>query len=161
MGHLRQYYKRSMSRADIDKDPGIIPEIQRLTKTELIITFKKYNYGDLYYGCTAGCDYLKGKNINVIGTPHQPEYIYKEFAHHLGLNCSIDARITPNTKVQRNGYAFRFTTYDDEILRTIQFYMIESELEQAVGRARLLRCDCTVYLFSNYPLCQAEMSEWL
>lgn len=161
MGHLKQYYKHSMSRAYIDKDPGILPEIQRLTKTEVTITFKKYNYGDLYFGNTAGCDYLKGKNINVIGTPHQPEYIYKEFAHHLGLNCSIDARITPNTKVQRNGYAFRFTTYDDEVLRTIQFYMIESELEQAVGRARLLRCDCTVYLFSNYPLCQVEMSEWL
>jgi len=161
MGNLKQYYGRSMSRAHIDKDPGVISEIQRITKAEQIITFKKYNYGDLYYGNTAGCDYMRGKDINVIGTPHQPEYIYKEFAHHLGLNCSIDARITPNTKVKRNGYAFRFTTYDDEILRSIQFYMIESELEQAVGRARLLRYDCTVYLFSNYPLCQAEMSEWL
>ncbi len=50
-------------------------------------------------------------------------------------------------------------TYADEILRAIQFYMIESELEQAVGRARLLRCDCTVNLFSDFPLRQAEIME--
>ena len=35
--------------------------------------------------------------------------------------------------------------------------MIESELEQAVGRARLLRHACTVHLFSNFPLKQAKM----
>jgi hypothetical protein len=37
--------------------------------------------------------------------------------------------------------------------------MIESDLEQAVGRARLLRYDCTVNLFSNFPLRQAVMRE--
>lgn len=50
-------------------------------------------------------------------------------------------------------------TYEDEFLRDIQFYMIESELEQAVGRARLLRCDCTVNLFSDFPLRQAELMD--
>jgi hypothetical protein len=37
--------------------------------------------------------------------------------------------------------------------------MIESELEQAVGRARLLRENCTVDLYSNFPLRQAVMKE--
>ena len=37
--------------------------------------------------------------------------------------------------------------------------MIESELEQAVGRARLLRKECTVNLFSNFPLRQAIMKK--
>ena len=50
-------------------------------------------------------------------------------------------------------------TYTDKILRDIQFYMIESELEQAVGRARLLRCNCIVNLFSDYPLKQAIQME--
>ena len=35
--------------------------------------------------------------------------------------------------------------------------MTESELEQAVGRARLLWHDCTVYLFSNFPVQQAQI----
>lgn len=63
------------------------------------------------------------------------------------------------TIVTYNGYRFRFTTFDDEILRTIQFYIIETDLEQAVGRARLLRCDATVKLFSNFPLRQAILME--
>ena len=65
----------------------------------------------------------------------------------------------PNTVVVHNGFRFRFMTYADATLRAIQFYMIESELEQAVGRARLLRCDCTVNLFSDFPLKQAVIEE--
>ena len=48
-------------------------------------------------------------------------------------------------------------TYGDEEMRNLQLFFIESELEQAVGRARLLREDCTVYVFSNYPCQQAEL----
>ena len=48
-------------------------------------------------------------------------------------------------------------TYGDEKMRNLQFFFIESELEQAVGRARLLREDCTVYVFSNYLCQQAEL----
>lgn len=36
---------------------------------------------------------------------------------------------------------------------------IESELEQCIGRARLLRQDCMVYVFSAFPCEQAEISE--
>ena len=35
--------------------------------------------------------------------------------------------------------------------------MIESELEQAVGRARLLRNSCEVHLFSSFPISQSHM----
>lgn len=50
-------------------------------------------------------------------------------------------------------------TFDESapMLRNIQFWMIESELEQAVGRARLTRCDRNVNLFSNFPLSQANI----
>jgi len=56
-------------------------------------------------------------------------------------------------------YVFKFYTYSDPILRDIQFWLIESELEQAVGRARLLRKDCVVYLYSNFPLSQAILED--
>ena len=115
--------------------------------------------GDLHFGNTAGCDHLKGKNIDVIGTPHQLEWIYRLFAYSIGRDFDIDARIKPSTTVDHNGYRFRFSTFDDKVLRDIQFYMIESELEQAVGRARLLREKCTVNLFSNFPLSQAVMKK--
>jgi hypothetical protein len=50
-------------------------------------------------------------------------------------------------------------TFENIKMRNLQFYFIESELEQAIGRARLLRYDCNVYLFSNYPCRQAEIIE--
>lgn len=100
---------------------------------------------------------MKNKDIDIIGTPHQPDWIYKLFAYSLGYDT--DDILRPNTKITHNGFRFRFTTFKNLILRNIQFYMIESELEQAVGRARLLRCDCTVNLFSNYPLRQATLQE--
>jgi hypothetical protein len=158
-GTLNQYYDKSMSRACIDKDPAIIKRIEKYFDSEYIICFKKYNLSDLYFGNTAGCDHMKGKNISVIGTPHQQEWIYKLFAYSIELDFDENAKVQSGITVDNNGYRFRFTTYNDDVLRAIQFYMIESELEQAVGRARLLRYDCTVNLFSNFPLWQANLKE--
>jgi len=45
-------------------------------------------------------------------------------------------------------------------LKNIQFWIISSELEQAVGRARLLRFEeGAVHLFSNFPVSQAVFRE--
>lgn len=37
--------------------------------------------------------------------------------------------------------------------------MIKSELEQAAGRPRLIHNDCTVNVFSNFPLSQAKLKK--
>jgi hypothetical protein len=150
-----------MSRAFIEKDTAVIDRIKKWSGFEFTITFLRYSEGhnSWHFGNTAGCDEWKGQNIDVIGTYHQQEWVYKFFAYSIGLECDLDAAINPSAVVERNGYRFRFATYDDTTLRAIQFYMIESELEQAVGRARLLRCDCTVNLFSNFPLRQAIMKK--
>jgi hypothetical protein len=148
-----------MSRASINKDPAVFDRIREITGNTDIITFKKYDKGPLHFGNTDGRDIYKGENIDVIGTPHQPEWMYKLFAYTMGLNFDMDAKLIPNMMVEHNGYRFQFTTYEDQVLRNIQFWMIESELEQAVGRARLLREPCSVNLFSNFPLRQAKMIE--
>ena len=51
-------------------------------------------------------------------------------------------------------------SYKNEILQQIQFYLISSELEQAVGRSRLLRTNSTVFVFSNFPCEQADFCEF-
>jgi hypothetical protein len=158
-GVLNQYYDKSMSRACINKDASVIPKIKEWSDFEHTICFKKYGLSHLHYGNTEGCDTMKGRNIDVIGTPHQPEWIYKLFAYSIGLDFDADEKIKAGIIVDHNGYRFRFTTYDEKVLRDIQFYMLESELEQAVGRARLLRFDCVVNLFSNFPLRQASLKE--
>ena len=74
----------------------------------------------------------------------------------MGIDFDENEELSSQT-VEHNGYRFTFTTFSNEDLRKIQFWMLESELEQAVGRARLLRNECTVHLFSNFPLSQAVM----
>ena len=160
IGTLDQYFNNSMSRHYLSKHPESIDEIKKSFTFNHIICFMKYHLDDLHFGNTAGRDDLKGKNIGVIGTPHQPEWIYKLFAYTIGLDFDLNATVKNCTVVDHNGYRFRFTTYDDKVLRAVQFYMIESELEQAIGRARLLRENCTVSLFSNFPLSQANLKEF-
>jgi hypothetical protein len=158
-GDLNQYIDKSMSRTDIgDNYKSILKQIENRLGVHKIITFKEYNeYAKLYLGKTEGCDYLKGQNINIIGTQHYPSFLYKLFAFTIGLKFNQKAEWKKNKIVVHNGGIFRFSTYTDDVLKNIQFWLIESELEQAVGRARLLRFDCSVNIFSNFPLRQANL----
>lgn len=158
-GTLNQYYGKSMSRACIDENKDVLKDIQKWSGFPYMITFKKYEMDDMYFGNAIGCDHLKGENINVVGTPYQTEFLYKLLPFTLGLSFDEDAKMK-SCSVTHNGYKFQFTTFDDEVLRKFQFWMLESDLEQAVGRARLLRCDCTVNLFSSFPLRQASMKKF-
>ena len=157
-GTLNQYPQKSMSRSSLARNPGIIQKL--MTRLDMdsghVITFMKENVGMLHFGNTEGSNALEGEDILVVGTPYHAEFIYKLAAWSMGLEFDEDEKMTPQ-EVMHNGYRFRFTTFKDEGLRAIHLWMIESELEQAVGRARLLRNVCTVHLFSNFPLNQARM----
>lgn len=159
-GTLNQYFDKSMSRQYTDKDTDILKKISNWSRFKHMITFKKYAVDDMYFGNAIGCDNLKGQDIDVVGTPYQVDFLYKLFPFSLGLEVDEDAKMK-SCLVSHNGYKFTFTTYGEEhdILRKFHFWMIESELEQAVGRARLLRCNCTVNLFSSFPLRQATMKK--
>lgn len=159
IGKIYQYSDKSYSRACIADNPDIIEQIKTWTGFEYTITFKNHSKGvQTYFGKANGVDYLKGKNIDIIGTDHKPSFLYKLFAYTLGLDFDREANLKPKSKfniVEYNGFRFPFTTYDDKILRDIQFWLISSELEQAVGRARLLRFDCSVNVFSDFPVSQS------
>jgi hypothetical protein len=160
-GTLNQYGDKSMSRAFIRKDRDIIKRIKKWSGFEHTITFLEFEqgYDCMHFGNTAGRDEWKGENIDVIGTPHLPGWIYKLFAYTMGIEFDLEATINPRAIIERNGYRFPLAAYEDKPLQDIQCYMIESELEQAAGRSRLLRCDCAVNLYSNFPLRQAVMKK--
>lgn len=166
VGKLEQYTYHSLGRTDLkDKSEGISRFIKSLgvEKWETI-TFKKFaegtNSAGLYYGNQEGSDKLKGENLVIIGTPYTVEDRYKLVAHYLGVDVNWKADFRPHRKrIEYNGYDFLHTTYENGLLREIQVYSIGSELEQAVGRARLLREKCTVILFSSFPCEQAHIHE--
>ena len=106
---------------------------------------------------SAGRDNLKGQNITVIGTPHINPYCYLLFASVLGLDVRLNESKVMYQPVSRGNYNFYFNTYSsNDLLREIQFYMIESELVQTVGRARAITEPCKVLVLSNYPVPGAE-----
>jgi hypothetical protein len=153
-----------MSRYCINKNPGIIKNIRdkfKISGNNMITfkTHKAYGGGPLHFGNTEGSNMFEGQDIAVVGTPHYPEFLYKLFAFSIGLEFDPKETMRRDYKASRNSYNFYFHTYNDDKLRDIHFWALESELEQAVGRARLLRNDCNVYLFSNFPLKQAIMKD--
>lgn len=165
-GRLEQYTYYSLGRTDLENKYEKIREYVKSLKggEGEIITFKKYadgtNREGLYYGNQAGCDRLKGENLVVIGTPYTVDGRYKLVAHYLGVDANRKEDFRPHRqRIEYNGYSFLHTTYKNELLREIQAYSISSELEQATGRARLLREDCTVILFSSFPCEQAQIHE--
>lgn len=165
-GKLIQYTSHSMSHTYCNEHfETVLERAVGIAGTNNIITFKSqteeyYNKGvvfndpGLYFGKVAGNNDLKGKDLIVIGTPHKPDAVYKLIGKHLGLDVSEGIH---RRRIEYNGFSFNFTTFNNEELREIQLYLISSELEQAIGRARLLRKSCTVFLFSNFPCNQAEL----
>lgn len=158
VGKLLQYPDRSMSRSSIANDQEVVCRLMHHFGMDEnhVITFMNQNIGSLHFGNTEGSNMLEGENILVVGTPYHAPFLYKLVAYSMGFDFDEEAEMTMQL-VTHNGYRFWFNTFADENLRLVQFWMIESELEQAIGRARLLRHDCTVHLFSNFPLKQAEM----
>lgn len=157
-GNLYQYPSKSMSRTCVANNPGIIRRLMKRVGIgeDKVITFKKEAIGHLHFGNTEGSNTLEGEEILVAGTPYHAEFLYKLAAFTMGLDFDEDEEMTDQI-VMHNGCRFWFKTFKNENLRSVHFWMIESELEQAVGRARLLRNKCKVHLFSNFPLSQAKM----
>lgn len=156
-GKLIEYTKHSMSRSNIS-DLGyekILKKAEEIAgdSEKNIITFKQYSQGaEIYYGRAEGYNQYKGKNLIVIGTPHNVPFVYYLIGAYLGYKT--DEKLCVQY-IENEIYSFPFMTFKNDEMKNLQFYFVESEIEQAIGRARLLRCECTVYLFSNFPCRQA------
>lgn len=132
-----------------------------------IITFKMFedrgdvgrlNSAGIHFGNSTGLNSLGGKDLAVVGTPYSVDENYKLIACYLGADVNQREDRRPRfRRVEYNGSSFLITTYKNPLLQKIQLFSLESELEQCVGRARLLRNDCNVYVFSAFPCEQAEL----
>jgi hypothetical protein len=110
------------------------------------------------YGATEGVNLASGKDIGVIGTPRLPVHALKLMGHAVGIPVNqIPFEFAPRT-VRRNEFEVSlWCQSDDEFFQALEFTLVERELAQAVGRARLPENDCEVHLFSNYVLSGGEL----
>lgn len=171
-GRLCQYTYHSLGRNGLtDKEQvfDLAREMARDPKIN-IITFKMFeekfakegkgrlNPAGIHFGNSTGINLLAGKDLAVIGTPYKVEEYYKLIARYLGgdVNREGDKRMSLR-RVKYKGRSFLITAYKNPVLQEVQLYSIESELEQCIGRARLLRNDCSVFVFSCFPCEQAEI----
>lgn len=170
-GTITQYTKRSYSKTTMKnhfkkEDESTINLIKKLSKRGCpIITHKPLrkhlqNYGveydnmKSYFGNCSGYDGYKGRNVVVLGTPHKPPKIFHKFI--MTGDKEIDISMS-DRKVKWREFEFRFKAYNDEDLMNLQMDAIESDLIQAVGRARALREeDVNVEIYSNFPLYIAD-----
>ena len=153
-----------------DKQQKALDQILSSDKYNNIISFmdddlidvKPYGKNKiLHYGATEGIDAYKGQNLCVIGTPHNNSVLYEAYGVLLtGKSPKSDKWKVK--EVEKYGYKFGLNTYENEedaLLTRIQLYMLYSELIQAVGRARILRTDAKVYVFSALPLPNALIKD--
>lgn len=163
-GFSRSFLAKNATKA-LDIIKAEAPEINNL------ITFKKYESNFTKagltpitnFGATTGIDAYGGQDLIIAGTPHIIDSVYKLLASFIAPDAQIISDCEYQN-VKRNGYEFYFNTYNSNIntpsaniVQEIQFYMIEAELIQAVGRARALNNNCTVHVFSNYPLVESVL----
>ena len=158
-GKLIQYPNGSFSRSFFEKNPQSIANIENMLGDISVITFKslkkEFEFStDMNFGNTEGKNELEGVNLGVVGTPHLHPSVYKMYA--TAFDCNANGHEMKLLEVKHNNYKFWFYAFEDKLLQMLQFWLIESELIQSVGRARLLRFDCTVHLLSNFPLPQAQ-----
>ncbi len=162
MGKVTQYTKYSNSRqslkkreqADLLEKIGNRPVITFMSNTQILNQkyFKENGEFGIYFGNTRGYNDMKGKDMMVIGTPHINPIVYLFHAEFIGIETNKIDQIIEYQTIQYKGMQFKFQTFNDPELRNIQLNMIEGELIQAVGRARTIRTNANVQVYSNFPL---------
>lgn len=169
-GKVEQYSYYSLGRRDLGERMKAFAFAGAFFRGEKpgLITFKKFASNievkkdfvstGLHFGNTMGIDKLAGRNIAVVGTPFNHPDGDKLIGAFLGasVNTRVD-RVPVRRRVAYGNYSFVIPTYKDLILREVQLYRIQTDLEQSVGRARLLRNPATVLVLSAFPVAQAKI----
>lgn len=156
-GKVVQYTDSSYSRYALNENTDKKKLLIELCKNNEVITFKSIEqefHTRYHFGNVEGMNHLRGKNLSVVGLPNLDETVYCLYGMRAGTEIK-KAAMYPQRIVYRDK-SFYLNTYKNEVLQMIQTWLISSQLEQAVGRARLLREDCAVTVFAGFPVEQAE-----
>ncbi|MCL2859999.1 MAG: hypothetical protein FWF46_05490 [Oscillospiraceae bacterium] len=168
-GNLRLMGKHSYSREYFKQNEGLFRQIVDKHKdiTNMnIISFEKMLIEEGISGenihhffSMLGVDTLNGKPLTIIGKPEKNDLYYKFLAYAIyGVNFENTERVY--MEVETDEYIFWLYTYEQEELRNIHMWVIQTELEQCIGRARLVmpeNKDTIVNVYCGFPPSQAEI----
>ncbi len=162
-GKLTQYTYHSLSRRGLEQHQEVYQFIKENIGNIQKISFKKeemvhqLNDKGGHFGNMIGVNCYEGNDIAVIGTP------FKHPMNYLLPCCCLYGEVVANhntmraQRVQYKSREFNIMAFDNDRLQKYQMFSIESELEQVIGRSRLLRYPSKVFLFSSFPCEQATI----
>lgn len=150
----------------IDKNHKNKSDLVLITYMTFKNKFKKYGFNVdeiVHFGNCEGYDHLKGKDLIIVGRMYSPLEHYKLISCYLG-DVELEELDKLNFIERRtniNGFEVTLHCFDDDRINKYLFYDIEKNLEQAIGRARALRENCKVYIYTNYPIALANKYKYL
>lgn len=166
VGRIVQHPGSSMSRYGLSRMTGADRErLVAAVGSAPTITYAAFkgifeNPSQLHFGNLEGRDVLGGGDINIVGTHNLNPVALHLMAAELGREeaCMATQRRAVNA---HDGYAWTdgYCYADDPLLLLLQNYTRYSMLYQAIGRARVLRHDCTVNVWTDLPIRGAERVE--
>lgn len=176
VGQIYQFRKISCSKSSLENEntlKKVIEKVKTIENYTSIPAITFYNQKDalkkeqilvideLHYFNCKGSDSYKGNDLLIIGTPHPNPSQIALYAKSLEIKFKRTDFNQSNYKSQvicYKNHKFRFKTFVNEELRRLHLYLIETQIQQAIGRARANIYDCNVYLFSNFPVdCAIQM----
>lgn len=136
----------------------LIPDFKALGNVKKCITFKS-KIGQLpsyvesmCYHNSEGSNSFSGEDLVCFGTPSLPSSVILLKAQSYGIKFTEQDTFFSYRSVEYNGVQFNFATFKSEELQRVHFNEIENEIKQSIGRARIGMHNCTVYLYSDFPV---------
>lgn len=153
-GTIKHVPISTTKKAIVDKE--IVEQIKEQSPHGNIITFKKFKgLFDIdarmpHGGNVLGYNYLSGKDISVAYTYQKPAIYYAHKVIQQGHSLSKNWKSLSYKKVFHGGNSFMFGCFNNIYMAKSQIHTIESEMYQAVERARTIRQDVKVTIFSKF-----------
>ena len=124
-------------------------------KNTEVITYKnikKYfpnNINELHFGNLEGLNVLENKDLTIIGSP-VPNVIVSILYAKI-LNLKFEGTEKASRWIEIDNFKFKIYTFTDENLAQIEIRLGKAMIEQAVGRARAIRNNVSVTIYSKIP----------
>lgn len=110
----------------------------------------------MHFGKCSGFDDLNGQDIAVVGTYALNPITYLLMASVLGVHFTVADQSMQYNRIEHDGLLFYAMAYQSYELRMIQLWMMQSELMQAIGRARHQSTEANVLVFASLPIAGAR-----
>lgn len=155
-----QHSRYMYSQSQMKKNNHLLPDVGHskvITYKQFKGSFPKSSETSMHFGYVEGMNGLEAQDLTVIGTPVPPPHVTYLMAKILGFSFILSGTVKKIRWVTLDGQTFQMKTFVDEGLAQIEIRLARMKLEQAVGRARAIRNDCQVTVYSKIPCRQTDI----